>query len=153
MRCKSNESVENEIKMQNSPLPVLYKGVLSQMLGVEWGCCCCLVTKSCLILCDPMDCSMPGFSVLYYLPEFAQTHVHWVSDDIQPSHAIQHETMDVTSFSSCRLSFPSSGSFPMSWLFASASHSIGALASASVLPMNIQSWGLISFRTDWLILL
>ena len=37
-------------------------------------------------LCDPMDCSTPGFPVLHYLLEFAQTHVHWVSDAIQPSH-------------------------------------------------------------------
>ena len=43
------------------------------------------VAKSCLILCDPMDCRMPGFPVLHYLPEFAQTHVHWVDDAIQPS--------------------------------------------------------------------
>ena len=34
--------------------------------------------KSCLTLCNPMDCSMPGFPVLHHLPEFAQTHVHWV---------------------------------------------------------------------------
>ena len=37
---------------------------------------CCSVAKSCLILCDPMDCSKPGFSVLHFLSEFAQTHVH-----------------------------------------------------------------------------
>ena len=37
-------------------------------------------------LCDPMDCSMPGFPVLHCLWEFAQTHVHWVGDAIQPSH-------------------------------------------------------------------
>ena len=42
--------------------------------------CCCSVTKSCPMPCNPMDCSMPGFSVLHYLAEFAQTHVHWVSD-------------------------------------------------------------------------
>ena len=41
-----------------------------------------LVTKSCLTLCDPMDCSMSGFTVLHYLPESDQTHVHWVSDAI-----------------------------------------------------------------------
>ena len=46
------------------------------------------VTQSCQTLCDPMDCSMPGFSVLPYLPEFAQTHVHWVGDAIQPSHPL-----------------------------------------------------------------
>ena len=37
---------------------------------------CCSVIKSCLTLCDPMDCSTPGFLVLHYLPEFAHTHVH-----------------------------------------------------------------------------
>ena len=49
--------------------------------------CCCLVTKSCPRLCEPMDCSTPGFLVLCYL-KFAQTHVHWVGDDIQPSHPL-----------------------------------------------------------------
>ena len=50
--------------------------------------CCCAVTESCLTPCDPMDCSIPGFPVLHYLLEFAQTHVHWVSDAIQPSHPL-----------------------------------------------------------------
>ena len=49
---------------------------------------CCLVTQSCLTLCDPMDCSMPGFPVLHQLLEFAQTHVLWVGDAIQPSHPL-----------------------------------------------------------------
>ena len=44
--------------------------------------------KSCLTLCNPMDCSMPGFPVLHHLQEFAQTHVHWVGDAIQPSHPL-----------------------------------------------------------------
>ena len=39
-------------------------------------------------LCDPMDCSIPGFPVFQYLPQFAQTHVHWVSDAIQPPHPL-----------------------------------------------------------------
>ena len=43
------------------------------------------VAQSCLTLCDPMDCSTPGFPVLHYLLEFAQTHAHWVDDAIQPS--------------------------------------------------------------------
>ena len=42
----------------------------------------------CPTLCDPMDWSMPGSSVLQYLPEFAQIHVHWISDAIQPSHPL-----------------------------------------------------------------
>ena len=46
------------------------------------------VTKSYLILWDPTDCSLPGFPVLHHLPEFAQSHVHWVDDAIQPSHPL-----------------------------------------------------------------
>ena len=49
---------------------------------------CCSLTKSCPTLCDPMDCSMPGFPVLHCLPGFAQTHVHWVGNAIQPSHIV-----------------------------------------------------------------
>ena len=45
--------------------------------------CCCLVAQLCLTLCNPMDCTMPGFPVLPYLPEFAQTHVHWVGDALR----------------------------------------------------------------------
>ena len=48
-------------------------------------CMGCSVALSCLTLCDPMDCSTPGFPVLHHLPELAQTHVHWVGDAIQPS--------------------------------------------------------------------
>ena len=59
--------------------------------------------------------------------------VHWVSDAIQTSHP-------VVPFSSCLQSFPASRSFPMSRLFASGGQSIGASASVSVLPMNIQGW-------------
>ena len=50
--------------------------------------CCCSVAKPCLTLCNPMDCSTPGFPVLHYLPEFAQVHIHWVSDTIWPSHSL-----------------------------------------------------------------
>ena len=46
------------------------------------------VAQSCLSLCDPMDCSMPGFPILPYLLEFAQTHVHRGGDAIQPSHPL-----------------------------------------------------------------
>ena len=46
------------------------------------------VPQSCLTLCDPMKCSMPGFPVLHHFPECAQTHVHWVGDAIQPSHPL-----------------------------------------------------------------
>ena len=76
-----------------------------------------------------MDSSTPGSPVLHYLLKFAQTHVHWVGDAISSS---------VTPFSSRLQSFPASGSFPTSQLFASSSQRIGA--SASVFPMNIQGW-------------
>ena len=46
------------------------------------------VAQLCLTLCDPMDCSTPGFPVHHQLPEFTQTHVHWVSDATQPSHPL-----------------------------------------------------------------
>ena len=52
------------------------------------GNCCCPFTQSCLTLCNPMNCSTPGFPVLHHLPELAQTHVHWVSDAIQPSRPL-----------------------------------------------------------------
>ena len=48
----------------------------------------CSVSQLCPILCNPMDCSMPGFPVRHQLPELTQTHVHWVGDAIQPSHPL-----------------------------------------------------------------
>ena len=97
--------------------------------------CCCSVTKSCPTLSNSLNCSMPGFLVLHYLPEFAQTHAHWISDAISSF---------VIPFSSCSQSSPESGSFPLKrflhQLFVSGDQSIGASASASFLPMNIQSW-------------
>ena len=94
-----------------------------------------------------MDYSTPGFPVLHYLLQFAQTHVHWVGNAIQRSHP-------VTLFSSCPQSFPASGSFPMSWLFTSGGQSDGIRwnFSFSIRPSNEYS-GLISFRMDWFDLL
>ena len=51
-------------------------------------CFCCPVTKTYPTLCNPMNCIKPGFPVLHYHLEFAQIHVHWVSDAIQPSHPL-----------------------------------------------------------------
>ena len=93
---------------------------------------CCWVAQLSPTLCDPVDYSMPGFPVLHYLPEFAQTHVHWVGDTIQPSHPLLPPSPLALNL------FPASGSFPMSWLFPSGGQSIGASATASVLPMHIQ---------------
>ena len=66
------------------------------------------VTQPCPTLCRPMNCSIPGFPVPHELPELAQTHIHRVSDAIQPSHPLS------SPFSSCLQSFPATRSFPMS---------------------------------------
>ena len=95
-------------------------------------------------LCDLMDCSMPDFPVLYHLPEFAQIHVHWVSDAIQPSHPLSSPSRPAFIFSSIRV-FPNESTlhirWPKYWSF-----------SFSISPSNEYS-GLISFRIDWFDLL
>src|SRR5574337_981250 len=80
-----------------------------------------------------MDCSTPGFPVHYQLLGLAQTHVHRVSDAIQPAHPLLTLLLLTSIFSSIRV-------FLMNQFSTSGSQSIGASASASVLPMNIQYW-------------
>ena len=90
------------------------------------------VTQLCLTLCDPMDCSTPGFPIHYQLPEL-QIHVHRVGDAIQPSHPL-------VSPSPPTLMLGKIESFTVSQFFTSCGQSIGVSASASVLPMNTQDW-------------
>ena len=71
---------------------------------------------------------------LSHLPEFSQVHVHYISDASQPSPSSD------ALFSSCCQSFPTSGTLPMSQLFASDNQNTGASASASVVPMSVQGW-------------
>ena len=101
----------------------------------DYSCfCCCSVAKLCPTLCDPKDCSTTGLPVLHHLLDSAQTHVHWVSDVIQPSHP---------------LSPPSPPAFNLSqhhdlFQWVGTSHQVdtkfGASISASILTMNIQGW-------------
>ena len=63
------------------------KNLHAKIVQCGWG-VCCSVAKSCITLCDPMNYSTPGSPVLLHLPEFAQIHVHWIGDAIQPSHAL-----------------------------------------------------------------
>ena len=98
--------------------------------------------QSCPTLCNPMDCSTPGFPVHHKLPEFTQTHAHWVSNAIQAYHP-------VIPFSSCPQTFPASGSFLMSQLFAWGGQSNGVSASTSVLPMNTRDWSPLGW-TGWI---
>ena len=104
-----------------------------------------------------MGCSMLGFSVLHCLLEFVQTHIHWVSDVIQPSHPLSLPFPLTLSLSQHQGLFWCSGrALFQSRLFTSGGQSIGAWASASVLPMNIQDWfplglsGLISLQSKGL---
>ena len=75
-------------------------------MGPVWeGSCCYSATQSCLTLRDPMDCSTPGFPVLHHLPGLAQTHIHQVSDAIQPSHPLSSPSLLPSIFPSIRV-FP-----------------------------------------------
>ena len=102
----------------------------------------CSFAKSCLTLWNPMDYSTPLFPV-HHLLEFAQIHVHWVIEAIQPSYLCRPLLLLPSVF-------PASGSFQMSQFFASGGQSIRA--SASVLPMNIQDWFPLGL-TGWISLL
>ena len=112
------------------------------------------VTQSCLTLCNPMDCNTPGFPVHHQLPELAQTHVHQVSDAIQPSHP---------------LSSPSPPAFSLSqhqglFKWVSSSDQVAKVLQFQLqlineylgLPMNIRGWfplgltGLISLQSKGL---
>ena len=99
------------------------------------------VTQSCPVLCNRMDCSMPGFPVYHQLPKLAQTHVHRAGDAIQPSHPL---LLLPSIFPSIRVFSNESVlhiRWPKYWSF-----------SFSISPSNKYS-GLISFRKDWLDLL
>ena len=101
--------------------------------------CCCSVAHSYLTLCNPMDCSTPGFLVLHCLPEVAQTHVHWVSDAIQPSRPLLPPSLPSLSLSQHQGLFQ--------WV--SFSHQ-----GAKILELQLQhqsfQW---IFRVDWFDLL
>ena len=91
-------------------------------------------------LSETLDCSTPGFPVHHQLPKLAQTHVHRVSNAIQPSHFLPSPSPLPIISTSIISTFLSSGSFPMSQFFTSGGQSIGASDSVSVFPMNIQDW-------------
>ena len=92
---------------------------------------CCCSSRS--VMSDSLwpHCSTPGFPVLHHLLELAQTYVHWVSDAIQPSHPLSSPSPPALTLSQHQVLFQ----WGSSWHQVT---SIGASASASVLPMNIQ---------------
>ena len=95
------------------------------------------VAQSLLTLCDPMDCSTSGFPVHHQLPELAQTHLHGVSDAIQPSHPLLSPSPPVINLSQHQ-------GFSNESALSSSGQSVGPSASAS----NEYS-GLSSFRINW----
>ena len=102
------------------------------------------VAQSCPTLCDPMDYSTPGLPVHHQLPEFTQTHVHGVSDAIQPSHLLSSPFPPALNLSSIRVFSNESVlhiKWPKYWSFC-----------FSISPSN-EHPGLIFFRMDWLDLL
>ena len=102
------------------------------------------VTQSCPTLCNPMNCSRLGLLVHHQLPEFTQTHVHQVSDAIQPSHPLSSPSPPAPNPSQHQSLFQWVNSYmgwPKYWSF-----------SFSIIPSK-EHPGLISFRMDWLDLL
>ena len=101
-------------------------------------------TQSCPTFCDPMNRSTPGLPVHHQLPQFTQTHVHWVGDAIQPSHPLLPLLLLPSTFQSIRVFSNESAShisWPKYWSF-----------SFNISPSN-EHPGLISFRMNWLDLL
>ena len=100
------------------------------------------VTQSCPTLCDPMNRSTPGLPIHHQLPEFTQTHVHRVSDAIQPSHPLSSSSPFV-------FNLPQHQSFPMSQLFAWGGQSTGVSALVPFFPKKSQGWSS-SEWTGWI---
>ena len=101
------------------------------------------VAQSCQTLCDPRDCSTLGFPVHYQMPELTQTHVHQVSDAIQPFHPLLSPSPPTFSLSQHQSLLNESVlhiRWPKYWSFS---------FSFTISPSNEYS-GLISFRIDWL---
>ena len=92
-------------------------------------CCCCSFAKLCPTLCNPMECSMSGSSILHY----SQSLLKFMF--IKLVMLFNHLIL-CPSYSFCLQSFPASGSFPMNWLFTSGGQNTRTSASASVLPVN-----------------
>ena len=102
------------------------------------------VARSCLTLCDPMNCNTPGLPVHHQLPESTQTHVHCVGDGIQPSHPLSSPSPPALNLSQHQVFSNKSAlriRWPKYWSF-----------SFNISPSN-EHPGLISFTMDWLNLL
>ena len=98
------------------------------------------IAQSCLTLWDPMDYSMPGLPVHHQLPEFTQTHLHWVSDAIQPPHPLSSPPPSI--FPSIRV-FSNESALHIRW------PKYWSFTSTSVLTTNTQDWSPLGW-TGWI---
>ena len=121
-------SISQEKSASLKRLPPAKSGLLGGGSGVQ--------SVSRVQLCNPMDCSTPGFPILHYLPEFAQIHGHWVSDAIQPPHPLPPSSPFAPNLSQHHVFFQ--------WV--SSSHQVAKLLE---LQLQYQSFQWI-FRTDFL---
>ena len=130
------------IKLMSLMSPVLICGFFTT--NTTWEAPSSVQSLSCVWLCEPVDCSTPGFPVHHQLLEFTQTHVHWVGDAIQPSHPLSSTSPPAFNLSSIRV-FSSESvlhiRWPKYWSF-----------SFNISPSSEYS-RLLSFRMDWLDLL
>ena len=104
-------------------------------------CCCCLVAKSSPTLCNPMDCKMPGFPVFHYLPEFAQTQVHWVNDAIQSSYPLSPSSPPALNLSQPQNLFQ--------WI--SSSYQVAKVLELQLKHQTFQWIFRVDFLQDWLV--
>ena len=102
--------------------------------------CCCSVAQFCPTLCNPMDCSRPGFPVFHHLLEIDQTHVHWVGDAIQPSRPLWSPSLPSLNLSQHQDLFQ--------WVNSSHQMAKTLEFQLHISPSN-EYLGLISFRIDW----
>jgi len=138
MFCCHHQELNNFLTASRN-ISTLYQ--ILQILQLVLNGCCCLVAKSCPTLCDPINCNTrlpcPSLS-----PKFAQTHIHWVGDAIQPSHPLSSPSPPAFNLYSIRVlsnELALHTGWPKYWSF-------------SISPSN-EYPGLISFMTDWFDLL
>ena len=123
------------------PITTIYEHLIVYFKYTEFS----SVAQSCLTLCDPMDCSKPGLPVHHQLPELAETHVHCISDAIQPSHPLLSPSPPPPPAFNL---FPASGSFPNESILPIRWPKYWSF-SFSISPSNEYS-GLTTFWIDWL---
>ena len=129
--CNVNNSVMSD---SVTPWPIACQTPLPMEFSLQESVQFSSVTQSCPTLCDPLNCYTPGFSFHHQLREIPQTYVPWVSDAIQLSSSFIPFSSYLHSFPASIRVFSNESVLHIRW------PSVGASASASVLPLNILDW-------------